>query len=125
MSLCSRSVADRARKRTEAKRQELSGIVEENSKLYREIVPPKTPIWDATVISELYHEQNGLCALCCDLLVLGEHHVDHKIPVSRGGGNERENLQLTHPKCNQSKGAKVDTRDLHHYIKDEVEKRNL
>ena len=125
MSSRSRNVADRARKLAVAKRQEFEETVDEISKLYREVVPPKTPIWDATVISELYHEQNGLCALCCDLLVLGEHHVDHKIPVSRGGGNERENLQLTHPKCNQSKGAKVDTRDLHHYIKDEVEKRNL
>lgn len=125
MSSCPSNLADRARKLAETKRRKVDEAVIENSKLYREIVPPKTPIWHSAVISELYHEQNGLCALCCDSLVLGEHHVDHKIPVSRGGGNERENLQLTHPKCNQSKGNKVDTHDLHHYIKDEVEKRNL
>jgi 5-methylcytosine-specific restriction endonuclease McrA len=125
MASRSRNVADRARKLAVAKRQEFEETVDEISKLYREVVPPKTPMWKALVISELYRKQNGLCALCGASLELGNCHVDHKIPVSRGGGNERENLQLTHRKCNQSKGAKVDTRDLHHYIKDEVEKRNL
>lgn len=125
MASRSRNVADRTRNLAVAKRQEFEETVDEISKLYREGVPPKTPMWKALFILELYREQNGLCALCGASLELDNCHVDHKIPVSRGGGNELENLQLTHRFCNQSKGAKVEPDDLYHYLKDKVEKGNL
>jgi len=32
-------------------------------------------------------------------------HVDHILPVARGGGNERKNLQTLCETCNTSKGA--------------------
>lgn len=33
--------------------------------------------------------------------------IDHKIPLARGGGNELDNLQLTHLRCNLQKRNRV------------------
>ncbi len=48
-------------------------------------------------------EQDAKCAYCKQLLTV--YHIDHKMPVSRGGTNDIENLQLTCPRCNMRKGA--------------------
>lgn len=47
--------------------------------------------------------QDAKCVYCRKLLT--EYHIDHKMPVSRGGTNDIENLQMTCPKCNMRKGA--------------------
>ena len=54
----------------------------------------------------LYQQQSGWCALCSFPLPLNSSgiHVDHIDPVSRGGGNEIENLQAVHKLCNLIKG---------------------
>lgn len=51
-----------------------------------------------------------VCALCGNIVDknLPAGHpwsaeIDHKIPVSRGGSSDLENLQLTHRKCNRAK----------------------
>src|SRR4029077_7929174 len=43
----------------------------------------------------------------CKLPITGKFHVDHIIPISKGGRHILSNLQLTHPRCNQSKSAKL------------------
>ena len=51
--------------------------------------------------------QRGKCWYCgTDLSKTGEH-IDHRVPLSRGGSNWPENLVLTCPKCNLSKGSKL------------------
>jgi len=52
-------------------------------------------------IERLYVEQEGRCAYCRDQL--DRYHIDHKIPVARGGTNEIENLHLTCGRCNMRK----------------------
>ena len=48
------------------------------------------------------------CALCGRVIGPGDrYHVDHIIPVARGGRHEEGNLQLTHPGCNLRKGARI------------------
>lgn len=59
-------------------------------------------------IERLFDEQDGFCLACRgDLVVLG-YHVDHIHPVSKGGSNSPENLQLLCPTCNRKKSNKTD-----------------
>lgn len=54
----------------------------------------------------LYQSQKGLCWWCGK--PLGEKvHLDHRIPLSRGGTNDARNIVLTHPFCNISKKDKM------------------
>ena len=46
------------------------------------------------------------CYICKKLIPLGDRHVDHIFPVSKGGPTRPSNLGITHSKCNLSKGAK-------------------
>ena len=57
---------------------------------------------------ELIYEQKNICPLCKqnmpnDTLNI---HVDHILPRSKGGGNEKINLQATHSFCNIRKQDK-------------------
>ena len=55
----------------------------------------------------LYGEQQGYCNGCGGHFKPPNLSVDHKIPVSRGGTDARDNLQLLCPGCNSKKGAKT------------------
>ena len=60
----------------------------------------------STVIKDILDASNGKCNYCgkdCK----GNYHIDHIMPVSRGGGNNRENLCLSCPTCNYSKRDKT------------------
>lgn len=55
-----------------------------------------------------FEAQKGLCNGCsCELD--DSAHIDHKIPISRGGMNLDENTQLLCAYCNLSKGSKTMT----------------
>lgn len=55
-------------------------------------------------IRKLLSSQNHSCVYCGgDLRQM--YHVDHIIPLSRGGSNGPENLQILCPRCNQRKGT--------------------
>lgn len=54
----------------------------------------------------LMSEQGKKCAGCLvDLLTTG-HHLDHVVPISKGGPNVDSNIQLLCPTCNHEKSAK-------------------
>ena len=55
-------------------------------------------------IKNIYALQRGRCACC--MKKLNKYHVDHRMPLARGGSNDRLNLQLLCPECNLSKNAK-------------------
>ena len=55
----------------------------------------------------IYNDQKGLCYYCAKPVSWKGRHDDHKIPVSRGGSNGPENLAVTCPTCNTSKGDKT------------------
>ena len=56
------------------------------------------------VIQQVKAEYGGLCPYCNQPIVNG--HIDHIVPVSRGGTNERGNLVWACAHCNISKGNK-------------------
>jgi 5-methylcytosine-specific restriction endonuclease McrA len=58
-------------------------------------------------IDQLWINQKSLCWWCGKKLDKSKFHVDHRIPLSRDGSNEPENLCLSCPKCNMSKGNKM------------------
>ena len=57
---------------------------------------------DIAVIRAAQHDH---CA-CCRMNLKGRGEIDHIVPVSRGGGGSRRNLQLLCGPCNRSKGAR-------------------
>lgn len=57
-----------------------------------------------TDIAEIMERQHGKCAYC-GTSVLEKRHIDHILPVARGGTNARSNLQILCPPCNHRKRA--------------------
>ncbi|KAA0686209.1 HNH endonuclease [Azospirillum brasilense] len=99
--------------------------VEECSSILKEIAPGRRRPWMAHVIAQIYDEQGGVCPWCSEPLDFGHWHVDHRVPFTFGGGNERGNLQVLHPRCNQQKGDAVDVFDLLKYLEDRYMNLNL
>jgi 5-methylcytosine-specific restriction endonuclease McrA len=55
-------------------------------------------------VQQMVRDQGGVCAYC-ELSLNGSYHVDHMIPLSRGGRNDWTNLAITCGNCNLSKGS--------------------
>src|SRR3546814_18918243 len=55
-------------------------------------------------IDAMLAAQKKKCWYCGTKLTA--YHVDHRIPLARGGSNGPENLVIACPACNLSKGAK-------------------
>lgn len=70
-----------------AKKKDLSGIVSTN------------------IAEKLMILQKGRCA-CCGEKLMGGFHIDHIIPLSKGGRHEDCNLQLLTAGCNLRKSSK-------------------
>lgn len=47
------------------------------------------------------------CQLCHEPVDPEDIHIDHVVPVSRGGTDVLGNLQVTHSLCNMRKGARI------------------
>lgn len=60
-------------------------------------------------IKRIYESQRGICINCkIKIPKSGKHryHVDHIVPLAKGGTNNADNLQILCRSCNCSKGAK-------------------
>lgn len=58
----------------------------------------------AKQLKQLRIDQNNKCAYCgCEL---DKYHIDHVVPISKGGTSDISNLALACPSCNLRKGAK-------------------
>jgi len=56
-------------------------------------------------IQVLYKKQHGKCAVCY-VKLRGKYHIDHEMPLARGGSNTIDNIQLLCRSCNLTKNAK-------------------
>lgn len=64
----------------------------------------------AADVLRIFEAQRGMCATCETKLFKSgkkKFHVDHIMPLSKGGGNGPDNLQCLCPYCNQSKSDKT------------------
>ena len=59
----------------------------------------------ADMIREVTEASEGTCPYCGEAFTGG--HIDHIMPVSKGGTNDRENLVYCCAPCNLSKHAKT------------------
>ena len=55
--------------------------------------------------AKLFKLQKGKCP-CCNQPLGDNYHMDHIMPIKRGGANEDLNIQLLRQQCNQQKSAK-------------------
>lgn len=60
----------------------------------------------AADLAEILAAQGGRCAYCRADLKRTKKHVDHIVPLARGGSNGRANLQYLCQPCNQAKNWK-------------------
>lgn len=56
------------------------------------------------LIVKLFRLFNGVCHYCKRKITINEATKDHKIPLSKGGTNSKDNLLLSCWKCNNKKG---------------------
>jgi 5-methylcytosine-specific restriction endonuclease McrA len=54
-------------------------------------------------IQEQYKRQKSKCYYCYRKVKWGDHHVDHVVPLSRGGSNDISNLVISCASCNLKK----------------------
>jgi 5-methylcytosine-specific restriction endonuclease McrA len=57
-------------------------------------------------IAALAVAQKWMCACGCGVSIRTKFHADHIIPLSRGGSNWIDNIQLLTPRCNLTKHTK-------------------
>lgn len=58
-------------------------------------------------IEKLKAGQKGCCWWCGKKIPDGKHHIDHRIPIARGGSNGVENLVVSCAPCNHKKSYKM------------------
>lgn len=67
----------------------------------REAVPGS---FTADDVKKLMQLQRGKCPVC-KKDIRAKFHVDHVVPIARGGTNDKSNLQLLCPSCNHKKSS--------------------
>lgn len=58
---------------------------------------------------EIWERDQGICGICNEPADPMDWHLDHVIPLSKGGQHTLLNVQVSHPKCNMSKKDKMPT----------------
>jgi 5-methylcytosine-specific restriction endonuclease McrA len=57
--------------------------------------------------SEIFDRDGGVCGICQEAVDINNWHMDHIIPLSKGGLHVKTNVQVSHPRCNLSKSNKL------------------
>ncbi len=60
---------------------------------------------DRDLREQVWIRDGGICQICLTPAEYEDFHVDHVWPKAADGLDELSNLRVTHPRCNQDKGA--------------------
>lgn len=55
----------------------------------------------------VYKRDKGICGLCGLYVMFGDYHLDHVIPISKGGLHAYSNVQVAHKACNLKKSDRL------------------
>lgn len=55
----------------------------------------------------VYDRDGGFCYICGKPVDQNNWHLDHVVPLTRGGDHAFDNCAVTHPVCNLKKGTKT------------------
>ena len=55
----------------------------------------------------IWERDKGICYICQKEVSFDSFDIDHLVPVFRGGDNSPQNLAVTHPNCNRSRGTRI------------------
>lgn len=55
----------------------------------------------------LWARDQGICHICQEPADPLDWHLEHKVPLSKGGEHSYRNTAVSHPACNLSKGARL------------------
>lgn len=55
----------------------------------------------------VFERDGGICGICDSLVDATDWHMDHVVPLARGGEHTYGNVQVSHPRCNMRKHAKL------------------
>lgn len=96
--------ADRTKANRDAWRAKKSDVLNAQNHKRRKAVRERGILSD-NITAIRFKEQGGLCN-CCYKPLGNKYDLDHIMPLSLGGVNEDDNVQLLSASCNRSKGAK-------------------
>ncbi len=60
---------------------------------------------EAVARAAIWVRDRGVCRICDELADPRNWHLDHIVPLSKGGGHVADNVAVTCPPCNMKKGA--------------------
>jgi len=62
-----------------------------------------------TVREMVYENGHGICAICGKPVDINDFTIDHIVPISRGGSNNPDNLQIACEDCNKLKSNRMNS----------------
>ena len=89
------------------KNHEIDKIHQRNNQHKRRAIKRKTSVGPVPSRDFILKQQGGVCNYCKIEGDEVEWHLDHVIPLSRGGSHTEDNVQVLCRSCNQSKGNKL------------------
>ena len=54
---------------------------------------------------KVWERDEGICGICREPADPQDWHLDHIVPIAKGGAHSYANVQISHPKCNWEKAA--------------------
>ena len=63
------------------------------------------PVVETFARAEIFERDGGVCHVCHKKVDPNNWHLDHLVPLARGGEHSRVNVAIAHPKCNMRRSA--------------------